>query len=252
MRLRREHNSDKVGRSRASKSRKKILTRLFVFFVLLLALSIAWRWTPLKEAIDLEAVVQWQQSLKDNPAAFFWVAGAYLIGGLVLFPVTILNVATVITFGPVTGNAYALAGWLFSAAMSFGIGRTTGSTTIQKIPRLRHNPVFHEAGRHGFLTVVSMRIVPIAPFTVVNLIIGASGIGFRDFVLGSLVGRIPGIVTLTLFGVQLEYFLRKPGLQSFALLALAVLLMTLVATWFYNHFVRYDERRRRGTKAVTD
>jgi uncharacterized membrane protein YdjX (TVP38/TMEM64 family) len=242
MRLRREHNADKVGKSRRPSGGKKFLTRLFVFFVALLALSLAWRWTPLKEAIDLETVVQWQQSLKYDPAAFFWVAGAYLIAGLVLFPVTILNVATLITFGPVTGNAYALAGWLFSAAMSFGIGRITGSTTIQKIPGLRLNPVFHEAGRHGFLTVLGMRILPIAPFTVVNLIIGASGIGFRDFILGSLVGRIPGIVTLTLFGVQLEYFLRRPGIQSLALLALAVLLMVLVATWFYNHFARYSSR----------
>jgi phospholipase D1/2 len=242
MGLRLKHDRDKVGKSRGPSGGKKFLTRLFVFFLLLLALSMAWRWAPLKEAIDLETVVQWQQSLKDYPAAFFWVAGAYLIGGLVLFPVTILNVATVITFGPVTGNAYALAGWLFSAAISFGIGRTTGSTTIQKIPRLRRNPVFHEAGRHGFLTVLSMRIVPIAPFTVVNLIIGASGIGFRDFILGSLVGRIPGIVTLTLFGVQLEYFLRRPGVQSLALLALAALLMALVATWFYRYFGRYSSR----------
>jgi phospholipase D1/2 len=242
MGLRPKYNRDKVGKSRGRSGGKKFLTRLFVFFVLFLAVSMAWRWTPLKEAVDLETVVQWQQSLKDDPTAFFWVAGAYLIGGLVLFPVTILNVATVVTFGPVTGNAYALAGWLFSAAMSFGIGRTAGSTTIQKIPRLRLNPVFHEAGRHGFLTVLSMRIVPIAPFTVVNLIIGASGIGFRDFILASLVGRIPGIVTLTLFGVQLEYFLRRPGLQSLALLALAALLMLLVATWFYRHFSRYSSR----------
>jgi phospholipase D1/2 len=250
MRLRREHNGDKVGRSWGPNGGTKFLNRVFVFFVLLLALSIAWRWTPLKEAIDLETVVRWQQSLKDYPAAFFWVAGAYLIGGLVLFPVTILNVATVITFGTVTGNAYALAGWLFSAGMSFGIGRITGSRTIQKLSRLGLDPVFHEAGRHGFLTVLSMRILPIAPFTVVNLVIGASGIGFRDFILGSLVGRIPGIVTLTLFGVQLEYFLRRPGFQSLALLALAVLLMLLVATWLYKHFIRYDERRRKGTKEV--
>jgi phospholipase D1/2 len=250
MGLRPKRNGDKFGRSWGPNGRNKILIRLLVFFVLLLGLSIAWRWTPLKEAVDFETVVRWQQSLKDYPAAFFWVAGAYLIGGLVLFPVTILNVATVVTFGPVAGNAYALAGWLFSAATSFGIGRATGSTAIQRIPRLRLNPVFHEAGRHGFLTVLSMRIVPIAPFTVVNLIIGASGIGFRDFILGSLVGRIPGIVTLTLFGVQLEYFLRRPGVQSLALLALAVLLMALVATWFYRHFGQYDERRRKRTKDV--
>jgi phospholipase D1/2 len=243
-----EHKGDKVSRSRRPKGRKASLSKLLGFFFLLLALSLAWCWTPLKETIDFETVVQWQRSLKDYPAAFFWVAGAYLIGGLLLFPVTILNVATVITFGPVTGNAYALAGWLFSAAISFGIGRSTGARAIHKIPGSGLDPIFHEAGRHGFLTVLSMRILPIAPFTVVNLIIGASGIRFRDFILASLVGRIPGIVTLTLFGVQLEYFLRRPGFQSLALLALAVLLMLIVATCLYKHFAAYDARRRKITK----
>jgi hypothetical protein len=87
MGLRPERNGNKIGRSWGPNGGTKFLNRVFVFFVLLLALSIAWRWTPLKEAtIDLETVVRWQQSLKDYPAAFFWVAGAYLIGGLVLFP----------------------------------------------------------------------------------------------------------------------------------------------------------------------
>jgi uncharacterized membrane protein YdjX (TVP38/TMEM64 family) len=67
--------------------------------------------------------------------------------------------------------------------------------------------------------------------------------------LASLVGRIPGIVTLTLFGVQLENFLRRPDGQSLALLALALLLMLLVSTWLYRHFASYDARRRKITES---
>ena len=68
--------------------------------------------------------------------------------------------------------------------------------------------------------MLALRVVPVAPFTLVNMFIGASGIRFWDFFLASLVGRVPGIFTLALFGVQLENALRKPGLASFALLAI--------------------------------
>jgi phospholipase D1/2 len=239
-----EDKGGKLRRFDKSNGRKSALIKLLVLLFLLITMSIAWRWTPLREFINFETVIRWQGSLKDYPAALLWVVVAYLVGGLVLFPVTILNIATVITFGPIIGNAYAVSGWLFSASMSFGIGRKIGSEALHKIARYGLNRILHQAGRHGFLTVLSMRILPVAPFTIVNLIIGASGIRFHDFLLASLVGRIPGIVTLTLFGVQLENFLREPGSQSLALLAVTLLLMLLVTTWLYKHFASYDERRR--------
>jgi len=243
-----EDKGGKLRRSDGSNGRKSALIKLLVLLFLLVTMSIAWRWTPLREFINFETVIRWQGSLKDYPAALLWVVVAYLIGGLVLFPVTILNIATVITFGPIIGNAYAVSGWLFSASMSFGIGRKIGSEALHKIARYGLSRILHQAGRHGFLTVLSMRILPVAPFTIVNLIIGASGIRFHDFLLASLVGRIPGIVTLTLFGVQLENFLREPGSQSLALLAVTLLLMLLVTTWLYKHFASYDARRRNITR----
>ena len=238
-----------VARSDRSNSRKAALSKLLVLIFLLVTVSVAWRWTPLREAVDFETVIRWQQSFEHYPDAVLWVVGAYVIGGLVLFPVTILNVATVITFGPIVGNAYALLGWLFSASISFVIGRRIGSEALQKIARYGRNPILRQAGQHGFVTVLGTRILPVAPFTVVNLIIGASTIRFQDFILASLVGRIPGIVTLTLFGVQLENFLRRPDGQSLALLGLALLLMLLVSVCLYKHFVSYDARRRKITES---
>jgi uncharacterized membrane protein YdjX (TVP38/TMEM64 family) len=46
--------------------------------------------------------------------------------------------------------------------------------------------------------------------------------------LASLVGRLPGVLTVTLFGVQLEYAMRKPGLLSYALLVASIIVMSLV------------------------
>jgi hypothetical protein len=94
-----DENAGKVLRSkRLSEHKAALLKGAFGLFVLL-SISFAWRLTPLKESVDFETIISWQQSLKDHPAALFWVLGAYLMGSLVLFPVTVLNVATIVTFG---------------------------------------------------------------------------------------------------------------------------------------------------------
>ena len=66
-------------RSEDIRERKAALERGFGLFVLL-SISFAWRLTPLKESVDFEPIISCQQSLKDHPAAVFWVVGAYLAG----------------------------------------------------------------------------------------------------------------------------------------------------------------------------
>ncbi len=52
------------------------------------------------------------------------------------------------------------------------------------------------------MTALTLRVFPVAPFTVVNIFIGAWGIRFRDFFAASIVGRIPGIILLALAGFK--------------------------------------------------
>ncbi|HEX7231211.1 MAG TPA: TVP38/TMEM64 family protein [Candidatus Binatia bacterium] len=219
-----------------SGTRKAALLKLFACFLLLVSVSLAWRLTPLREIINFETIVGWQQSIKNYPAVFLWVLGIYVMSSLILFPTTLLNVATVVTFGPIFGNLYAFVGWLCSATIGFGIGRVLGRDWVQKIARGQIDRFFDRAERHGFLTVLSTRMVPIAPFTVVNLFVGASGITFRPFFFATAVGRIPGIITLTLFGVQLEMFLRRQDLMSWAILGLTVVVIIVASVWCSKRF----------------
>lgn len=212
--------------------------RAVLVLIALVGLPLAWRWTPLGEWMDFETVIAWQHSVKREPGAFFWVVGAYLVGSLVLFPITILNVATVFTFGPILGNAYGLAGWLASAMMGYAIGRGAGRELVHRVLGPRLHRLIHQLGRHGFLTVLTMRIVPVAPFMLVNMFVGASVIRFWDFLLASLVGRIPGIVILTVAGGQLENVLRSRAVEGFLLLATVVLLMPLLSHWLFKRWTK--------------
>lgn len=224
--------------------RKSSLVRLLLLFLLLLMFPLAWRFTPLGEWINFATIIGWQQSVKNHPAVFYLVVVTYLLGSLVLFPVTILNVATVLTFGPILGNVYALAGWLASAAMGYGIGRVIGSKMLQKLARAWLDRLTRPAGKHGFLTVLSLRVFPVAPFTLVNVFVGAWGIRFWDFFTASIVGRIPGIILLTLAGVQIESFLRQPHVVGVVLLGLTLILVPLVLSRLSKRLLSGDRCQR--------
>jgi phospholipase D1/2 len=90
-------------------------------------------------------------------------------------------------------------------------------------------------------------MIPIAPFTVVNLFVGASGIGFGPFFCATAVGRIPGMITLTLFGVQLEMFLRRQDLVSWVILGLTVLVIVVASAWCGKRFA-FPSREQKTSK----
>lgn len=213
--------------------RRRALTKTVLILLLLIALPMAWQWTPL----SIDTLVGWQESIKNYPTPFYLIVGVYLIGSLVFFPITILNIATVLAFGPVMGNVYALAGWIASAAMGFGVGRVLGRDLMRTLGRSRFDRLIHPAEQHGFLTVLTLRVLPVAPFTLVNFFIGAAGIYFWHFILASVVGRIPGIVVLSLAGIQLEAFLRAPELGTFIVLALTLVVLPLAAAWLLKRIV---------------
>lgn len=200
------------------------------------ALAAAWQWTSLNQWARFDTIVAWEQSLKDHPAALYFVAGAYVIGGLVFFPVTVLTVATVFTFGPVVGNVYALVGWILSATVGYSIGRFLGRDLLRARFGSRLDYLQREAERNGLLAVLTVRILPVAPFSLVNLFIGAFHIRFDDFMLGSLLGRIPGLIGLTVFGHQLEKTLRAPALGTFLVLSAVLALIVLANRWLARQF----------------
>ena len=195
--------------------------RLRAFALLILALlcfAAAWRWTPLGGWIDWKSLASAGELLRGNHAAPFIVLSAYIVASLLMFPVTVMIVATAFSFGPSNGFFYSLIGCFSSAILTYGIGRALGRDAVSRLSGSRVNRLSRRLAEHGIVTVVTMRIIPIAPFTVVNMFAGASHIRFQDFVFGTILGMTPGIAAITLFEHQLERAVKEPGIWSFALL----------------------------------
>ncbi len=90
------------------------------------------------------------------------------------------------------------------------------------------------------MTTVIVRIIPLASFSVINMIARASQIRFRDFVIGSAIGLLPGMAGISLFIDRLAATMQKPDLPAFAVLA-TVVAAIIVSRWT---FWRWEERQR--------
>jgi uncharacterized membrane protein YdjX (TVP38/TMEM64 family) len=201
--------------------------KIFVLIAVTAGLAVLWRWTPLGDYVDLASARALAAWIKAQPLAPLLVAGVYVAGGLVALPVTLMIIATVAVFGTWLGLLYALAGSWLSAAILFGIGRLMGRNTVRRFAGGLLNRLSRRLSEKGLLTVVTFRIVPVAPFSVVNLIAGVSEIRWRDFALGTLIGMFPGVVAVAFLADRIAASLRHPDLQQVGILLASIFLVGL-------------------------
>ena len=188
-----------------------------------LGLALMWRYTPLAEWTDLRVIRASALSISDSVWAPLIVVGVFVAAGFVLFPVTILIAVTAGTFGPWLGLVYAAAGAMASSLATYLLGARLGKNALRTLIGPRLHRVTRRVRDKGILTMATVRMVPVAPFTIVNLVAGASGIRFVDFVAGTLLGLLPGLIVLSSLGNQIFYALSDPGWTDIALAGLLIL-----------------------------
>ncbi len=202
--------------------------RLAAVLVIACAMAAAaWKWGPEVPVTpdQLAAIVA--------PHRHAWyalpvVVMTFVLLGLVLVPVLALIGVTGIAFGPALGPLYAMAGSVASAASGFAIGRWLGRRRAAWLMSERLRRVRGLLGRHGTLAVFLVRKVP-APFTLVNVALGASVVHFKDFVAGTILGIAPAVVALAGFGSQLGEIFTDPSPATLARAALFVAIPLTIA-----------------------
>jgi len=203
-------------------ARKPVPRRLIglgVFGILLLALALAWRFTPLREWLNLSSLIALARSLEALPFTPLAVMAVYLVAGMLMFPVTLLIAVTGIVFGPLYGALYALAGSLLSALAGFGFGVWLGRETLQQLLGRRVNSLSRRFAQRGIPAMVVIRLLPVAPFTIANVVAGVSHLSLRDYLIGTFLGMAPGIIVTVAFAHNLAEAIRHPSLTTVALLA---------------------------------
>jgi phospholipase D1/2 len=210
-----------VGERPRARRFRRVANLLGAAFILL-ALALSWQFTPLAEMAKAQAVHGWLETISQSDEAPFFVIGAFVAGGLVAFPVTLLIAATAATFGPLLGLVYAATGAIASALVTYAIGAKLGRRLLEDALGPRLHRIRRHISRRGVLAIATVRLVPVAPFTLVNLVAGATQIPLRDYLSGTVLGMAPGIVVLSALGYQILSIITEPTATNMLLFLAAV------------------------------
>lgn len=192
-----------------------------VLLITVIVLATLWRLGAFGAANAL-AWHEWTSPLRHDPTVPLIVIAVYMAGAAVMFPVLALIAMTVWIFGPVSGFLYALLGSASSAAAAYAVGQILGPRGVARLPGARLNRLSRLLARRGAPAVTLIRLLPVAPFTIVNLAAGAGRIAYRDFMLGTVLGMIPGIGAITVLVIELRVLIRSPN-PGYAILFVASL-----------------------------
>ena len=172
------------------------------FAAIAVALTAAWRYTPLSDIVTVEAVLGWIEAFSDKPWAPFVLALAYTPASLVLFPRPLLTLAAVVAFGPWKGFAVAMGGILVNALVGHSLGRTMDERRIKRWGGKRFARVAKTLKGEGFLSVTMLGLLPVAPFFAEMLAFGALRLKLRHVLPGVALANLPGTLGTTVLADQ--------------------------------------------------
>ncbi|MEO1152154.1 MAG: VTT domain-containing protein [Pseudomonadota bacterium] len=134
------------------------------------------------------------------PLALLAVIIVFVLLAMTGFPQVLLITASVLTFGAVTGAAYAWIATLVSASVTFFLGHLMGAGWVARLNGKRARAMNDFLGRRGIMASGLIRVIPSAPFIVVNAAAGAAPLPFWKFALGTGLGIIPKIALVAGLG----------------------------------------------------
>ena len=198
--------------------------------VLMLALAAAWRWTPLQELAKPTVINDWLDEVSDTPWMPLVVAALYLGASLVLFPNTVLCLGVILALGPLMGIAYAFGGSMLAALAGYSMGRW-GGKRIEKLRVGAVERVCSTLRNGGFVQVLTLRLLPVAPFSATNVLAGAARVRVLPFAAATAVGISPYILTFGMFGRQARRLLANPTMED-AAVAVGIIAVAAVVVWW--------------------
>ncbi|MCV7040552.1 hypothetical protein BST36_03500 [Mycolicibacterium moriokaense] len=171
--------------------RKRVFTILSAI-VILVAIAL---FLPVPTAVQLR---DWATSVGPwFPLAFL---GAHIVVTVFPFPRTAFTLAAGLLFGPVLGIPLAVGAATVSAVIALLLVRAAGWQLNKLVRHPRIDSLDARLRERGWPAIVSMRLIPAVPFSVLNYAAGASAVRVVPYTLATLVGLVPGTAAVVILG----------------------------------------------------
>jgi len=208
---------------------RRLLLQIALIVVAAAGLAAIWLWLPIRDYADPDAVARLTAPVVESPWLPLIVLGAFLVAGAVMLSVWVVIFQTCLLYSPLVAFPLALGGATLSAMTFYGVGRLLGRDVVMRLvpPRVQQ-----ALERVTLESIIAVRVLPLLPFTLVNMTCGAFGVPVRTFFLGTLLGMAPGVLGMTLVGDRILAVIRQPTPGAIVGLVAVVAVLVLVARFF--------------------
>jgi uncharacterized membrane protein YdjX (TVP38/TMEM64 family) len=194
---------------------------LLVSFVLFGGVGLVFVFGAQALGFNGEATVQEWLRAASGPWSLPVAVLAFAVLAFAGVPQIMLIAAAVVAFGPVAGSLYSWVGTMASSLVGFCLGRLAGAKVLERFSGESVGRFVKLVARNGFLASFIVRLVPSAPFIVVNMAAGVTPMRVVDFLLGTAIGIVPKIV-LTAFAGNSIFRVLKGEIGKDALWLVAI------------------------------
>ncbi len=191
-----------------------------------------------------ERTVQEWLTAARGPWALPVAVAAFAVLAFLGVPQFVLIAAAVVAFGPWLGFAYSWIGTMVSSLVGFWLGRAFGGRMLKDLNSRGVDRFMALVGRNGFMASLIVRLVPSAPFIVVNMAAGVTPMRLSAFAAGTAIGIIPKIVLTAFAGNSVVQAMNGGGLGHIGVLA------GVAAIWLAMGFAARRWLKRREIEAI--
>ncbi|MBG6226608.1 putative membrane protein YdjX (TVP38/TMEM64 family) [Arthrobacter sp. CAN_A2] len=171
------------------------LRRALLLGVIIVAATVAVVALPLPDLDELRSLIE---------RAGWWGPVGFVLGyaALTLAPVpkSVLSVSAGVLFGFLPGLLLVYVAALLGATAAFWLGRLLGRDAVEKFTGTHVQRVDDILSKRGLVAVIGVRLVPVLPFTAINYSAGLTALGWWPYILGTMVGILPGTVSFLALG----------------------------------------------------
>lgn len=122
---------------------------------------------------------------------------------LTLFPDSVLAIASGLVFGFIKGSIYTMIGAVCGGTLAFFLARYLGKGFVDSKLGGKNGEIRKGISEKGFWLVLMLRLIPLLPFDVISYLSGISDIKYKDFLVGTVIGIIPGVMVFVNIGHHL-------------------------------------------------
>ena len=157
----------------------------------------------------------------------------YTLATLLILPSTPLNLTGGAIFGLWWGTLWTTVAAIIAAIVAFTFTRTIGRELIAKKLAGRWQAIDAEVQQSGLFYIFAIRLLPIIPYGLVNFTAGLTSVRYRDYLTGTILGTVPGVLPFVMLGAGLQALSKGDILPLMLALTLTGMLVG-GATW-YRH-----------------